>query len=142
MELLLKRTDFSDECTISDLYVNNIWECFVLEDKTRDTGVKIPGETSIPYGRYEIIITYSNRFKKPLPLLLNVPMFEGIRIHSGNKAVDSSGCLLTGTKKTRNSVLNSKIAFKALFKKIQEAINAGEKVFIEIVKSQQVNYIV
>ena len=81
MELRIKRTDFSDQSTIGELSVNGQFECYTLEDKVRPE--KIAGKTAILAGRYEVVISFSQRFQRPLPLLLKVPNFEGIRIHPG-----------------------------------------------------------
>ncbi len=94
MNLKLLRKTFTEESTIGVLSVNGTAECFTLEDKVR--AVKIPGKTAIPAGIYEVTITFSDRFQKPLPLLLNVPNFAGIRIHPGNTAADTEGCILVG----------------------------------------------
>jgi len=106
--------------------------CFTLEDCWRTDGVKIPGATAIPEGIYEIIINQSQRFKRSMPLLLNVPGFEGIRIHTGNTDADTHGCILVGTVKQDNMILNSRLAFDGVFRMIETAINAGEKVHIQI----------
>ena len=90
MELTLTRTDFTNDSTIGELSVNGKFECFTLEDKVRP--VKIKGMTAIPAGAYEVVINFSERFQRPLPLLLNVPNFDGIRIHAGNTAKDTEGC--------------------------------------------------
>ena len=66
-----------------------------------------------------------------MPLLLNVPYFEGIRIHPGNKNEDTHGCLLVGTAKSKDFISNSKIAYQKLFDKLK-AVSKTEKVFIEI----------
>jgi hypothetical protein len=113
--------------------VDGEFECFILEDRLRPTGIKVPGETAIPQGRYEIQHTYSPRFRRNLPLLINVPGFEGIRIHPGNKAVDTEGCLLPGqTAGPRAMVGNSVLAFNALNDKIVKAIAGGNRVYITI----------
>ena len=130
MNLRLLRKTFTDTSTIGALSIDGTPECFTLEDKVR--AVKIHGKTAIPAGIYEITITFSEKFKQPLPLLLNVPNFAGIRIHSGNTAADTEGCILVGTTQTNDKVGNSRIAFAALFPKIQAALTK-EKVFIEVV---------
>ena len=129
MELLLKRKWFTDKSTIGELSVNGAFECYTLEDKVRT--VKIAGGTAIPAGRYEVAVNFSNRFQKLMPLLLNVPNFEGIRIHSGNTQDDTDGCILVGKTRDTDFVGNSRSTFAALFAKIRAAVTS-EKVFIRI----------
>lgn len=92
---------------------------------------KIKGKTAIPTGTYEVVITYSNRFKRQLPLLLNVKGYSGIRIHSGNTPKDTEGCLLVGQNKMIGKVINSKDTFNKLFKILQERSSKG-KIYITI----------
>ena len=127
MELLLKRLHKTINSTIGELYVNGVFECYTLEDVERD--VKVKNETAIAKGKYKVVITYSNRFKRDLPLLLNVPNFEGVRIHSGNTNHDTEGCILVGLTRSKDFVGNSRKAFTKLFNKIknQKEINAFNK---------------
>lgn len=116
--------------------------CSVLEDEDRGLtsdmtvqeirSLKIPGKTAIPRGIYECVITYSPKFKRMLPLLQNVKGYSGIRIHSGNTASETEGCLLPGVNNTIGRVNNSSHWFNLLFTRIQDAIRAGEKVWVEI----------
>jgi hypothetical protein len=129
VELQVKRTDLTDESTIGEFSVNGQFECYTLEDKVRL--VKIAGKTAIPPGRYEVIVNFSQRFGRPLPLLLNVPDFEGVRIHPGNTDADTEGCILVGDTKKPNFVGDSRPAFERLFEKLKVA-SATEKIFIEI----------
>ena len=122
-----------ETCTIGKLFVDGVFECYTLEDVVRPEGEKVFGETAIPYGEYDVTITYSPHFQRDLPLLLSVPNFEGVRIHPGNTAADTEGCLLVGESRDSTSIHNSRAAFDALFPKIRDAINAGEKVTIEYV---------
>jgi hypothetical protein len=92
-----------------------------LEDKERP--VKIKGETAIAKGTYKVIINQSNRFKRLLPLLIDVPDFEGVRIHSGNSNHDTEGCILVGQSRNKNYIGQSRKAFDKLFKKMQAAKN-------------------
>lgn len=133
MDLALIRRWKTDESTIGELIIAGTEQpfCFVLEDKVR-TGPKVYGKTAIPAGKYEIVISYSNRFKKYLPLLINVPGFEGIRIHPGNTAIDTEGCLLPGFTKGENFVGDSRKAFNALFAKMK-AVEKKEKITILII---------
>lgn len=141
MELLLTPLTKTDLTTISRLFIDGQPECFILEDVDRglDQSMteaeiaekKVYGKTAIPAGRYEVVITWSNRFKRLLPLLLNVKGFTGIRMHVGNYAANTDGCLLPGTGVTKDMVVNSVRAFEALNAKLTEAVKK-EKVFITI----------
>lgn len=141
MELSLIAVSKTAKSTISRLLIDLQFECFILEDVDRFlkqsmpleeiAAKKVHGKTAIPEGRYEVIITMSNRFKRRLPLLVNVPGFEGIRIHPGNTAADTEGCLLPGTGRGLDTVTSSRTAFDGLFRKIDEALKT-EKVFITI----------
>lgn len=118
MELILERIALKDTYTIGKLYIDGIYFCDTLEDKVRD--IKIKGETAIPYGTYKGKITYSPRFKKLLPLILDVPNFSGIRIHSGNTENDTEGCILVGENKVIGKVINSRIIFNKLMSKLDK----------------------
>lgn len=137
MLLTLERCDLKPICTIGSLSVDGEWECWVLEDPVRE-GPKIPGMTAIPYGRYAMDITFSNRFHQMLPIILNVPNFTGVRIHWGNYAKDTEGCPLVGQDRFRTSVGRSRAAFDRLFPKLKAAKSKGEQMWIEIVKAPQI----
>lgn len=130
MELQLLRDQRSAGGTLGRLSINGVFQCFTLEDPMR--AEKIVHETAIPCGRYEVVITESARFKKPLPLLLDVPGFTGIRIHAGNTTADTSGCILVGQRRTTVSLLNSRLALLPLQKQIADELAKGHKVFISI----------
>jgi len=144
MELQLKRETFTEQSTIGTLSIEGKFECYILEDKDRglsDTmslekiaGTKVYGKTAIPYGRYEIDWTMSARFKKMMPILLNVKGWTGIRIHSGNTEIHSLGCLLCGTRKKNNMVTESTLATRNLYTKIENAKKQGQRIYITIVK--------
>lgn len=109
MKLKLVRIAQRDTYTIGKLYVEDEYFCDTLEDRVRDLTIekKVPGETAIPFGKYDVVVTMSPRFKRELPRLLNVPHFDGILIHRGNTAADTSGCILVGENKAIGKVLNS-----------------------------------
>ncbi|MCX7208199.1 MAG: DUF5675 family protein [Proteobacteria bacterium] len=135
MHLVLKRDFFTGQSTTSVLSIEGAFQCFVLEDvdrKLESGGAKIPAKTAIPRGVYQVVITYSPRFKRPLPLLLDVPGFEGVRIHCGNTDADTEGCLLVGNARWSDRVGGSRIAFDALFTKIKAALDRKDKVLLEI----------
>jgi len=119
MKIEIKRLYKTTNSTIGELLVDGIWECYTLEDIERP--VKIKGETAIPRGTYKIIINQSNRFKKLLPLFLNVPNFEGVRIHPGNTNHDTEGCILVGRTRSKDFIGQSRKAFDSLFAKMQKA---------------------
>lgn len=134
MKLTLNRSPSDSACTIGQLLVDGNPECFTLEDIVRPPGApKVFGETAIPAGTYGVIITFSPHFQRDLPLLVNVPGFEGVRIHPGNVAADTEGCVLVGVDRLADSIGRSRIAFDALFPKIEQALVRGELVSIEIV---------
>lgn len=94
--------------------------CYTVEDEVRPEGEKVYGLTAIPEGVYTVRLTMSNRFKKMLPLLEGVPMFEGVRIHGGNRAENSEGCIIVGTKRTVDGVANCQPALDAIIEMIAE----------------------
>ncbi|HEY0420513.1 MAG TPA: DUF5675 family protein [Acetobacteraceae bacterium] len=132
MELLLDRFECGESCTIGRMSVNGAFECFTLEDVVRSDGVKIFGETAIPAGDYSVDISFSPRFKRDLPLLMHVNGFDGVRIHPGNTAEDTLGCILVGRQRGANMILESKLAFDALFAKMQAAQARNETITLEI----------
>ena len=144
MELRLERKYRNNNYCIDKLYINGKYFSDVLEDPDRGSTdtmsleeikkIKIKGNTCIPYGTYNITITYSPRFKKNLPLLNNVKGFDGIRIHSGNKPQDTEGCLLPGFNKVKGQVIDSRVTTDKLIAQIQQALDKGEKVTITITK--------
>ena len=144
MELKLIRKYRKTDYTIGILYINNEYFCEILEDTDRGLKdsmsleeikkIKIKDQTCIPYGKYQILMTYSPKYKKIMPLVNNVKGFEGIRIHSGNTNKDTSGCLLPGFNKIKGQVINSRETFNKLYNLIQTAINNKENVTIEITK--------
>ena len=130
MKIELVRIAFRDTYTIGKLYVDDTYFCDVLEDKDRglDSSMseseilekKVKGQTAIPTGHYVINITYSPKYKRMMPLLLDVKGFSGIRIHSGNTSKDTEGCLIVGKNKKVGMVLESRDTYKRLFKMMQD----------------------
>lgn len=145
MNLALERFPSSGDHTRGYLFVDGIRQCFTCEDVIREVpGVpvekwKVYGKTAIPQGRYRVVITMSQRFKRELPLLLDVPGYSGIRIHIGNTAADTDGCILPGDSITNTGVGSSTVAFNALFGKIDAALKSGQEVWITITNPQPVD---
>ena len=128
MKLELKRHALRETYTIGRLFVDGVGFCDTLEDKVRPGGVKVYGETAIPAGTYKVILTHSARFGRVLPLLVDVPMFAGIRIHPGNVAADTHGCILVGVNDVKGRISRSRETFNRLFKELQNA----DEITIEI----------
>jgi len=119
MNLVLKRLHKTENSTVGELTIDGLFQCYTLEDIERE--VKVKSETAIPKGTYKVIINRSNRFKRLLPLLIDVPGFEGIRIHSGNSNHDTEGCILVGETRSEDFIGKSRKAFNALFEKMKKA---------------------
>ena len=144
MELTLVRKYFCEEYTIGKLYVDGKYICDTIEDKVRNLDVeeKVYGQTAIPYGTYRIAMdVVSPRFAShkqyrhiggKLPRLLDVPHFDGILIHIGTTAEDSSGCILVGQNLAKGKVLNSTITFNNLYATLLRAKAKGEEIKITI----------
>ena len=134
MKLKLNRIFLGSSATIGELYVDGEHIADTLEDRVRPEGEKVYGKTAISEGTYEVKLTYSPRFKKILPEILNVPNFSGIRIHTGNSSKDTEGCILVGTwdGEKEDWVGNSRIAFDELMTLLEEATNNKEKVTITV----------
>lgn len=133
MKLTLIRKYKLPTYTIGKLYIDGEYFCDTLEDKDRGltddmtvseiSKIKIKKETAIPTGTYKITITYSNRFKKNMPLINDVKGFEGIRIHSGNTDKDTEGCVLVGFNKVKGNVINSRDTYNKLFSILSKSNN-------------------
>ena len=155
MKIKVKRIALKDKYTIGHMYIDGKFVCDTLEDKVRDLNkngkfdngeIKIPNETAIPYGTYNVTMNiqslkYSNYAKYPyvkkynafMPRLQNVPSFVGILIHAGNTADHTSGCILVGENKIKGQVVNSqKIWTNLMDKYFWPAKLSGEKITIEM----------
>lgn len=121
MILTLIRHSFHADWTLGSLYISGRFECFTLEDPDRLAlgRPKIPGNTAIPVGTYPVAITMSPRFRRELPIVEDVPGFIGIRIHAGNTAADSEGCILVGTELRPGMVVHSRVAFANVMKHLR-----------------------
>ena len=123
---------------IDDEYLageKEVYFCDTLEPTWRDYahgGRKIKGCSAIPEGSYAVVISFSPKMQKWLPILLGVPMFSGIRIHAGNTSNDTEGCILVGQNLKKGMVLNSNIWLHRLKDKIVAAKDKGEPVWITI----------
>lgn len=134
MRLELNRIAKKPLYTIGKLFVDGKYFCDTLEDRCRDLDreEKVMNETAIPAGVYEVIVNVSAKFKRKLPLLLDVPHFTGIRIHRGNTDKDMSGCILVGENKQLGRVINSTPYELRLTEMLERAMLSGEKITIEV----------
>lgn len=153
MELVVDRKWKKQDYTISNMTIDGKWFCNTIEDTDRGLDdsmsineikrLKKPSITAIPRGTYDITLdVVSSRFSTSsfykqvcngkVPRLLNVKGFDGILIHAGNTAKDSSGCLLVGNNKVKGQVINSRETFKELYKLLKEAHDKDEKITIKI----------
>ena len=142
----LVREQFTPQSCLGRLLINDTFECFTLEDVDRHLedgiSIKVPKQTAIPRGTYEITIDFSERFKRRMPHLLAVPKFTGIRIHSGNTVADTEGCILLGQTFHLNhndnpdlnsfSIFHSKAAYEAFIPKLKQALQDNAKCWISI----------
>lgn len=137
MHISLVRTELLPDRTLGTLMVDGTFECFTLEDAVREPGVKIPGNTAIPLGDYEVTFTWSPHFQQTMPLINHVPGFEGIRIHPGNSPADTEGCVLVGTgfSADRVDLTGSRDAYTILEGKIFRAHEAQEPITISITQA-------
>lgn len=130
---------------IGKLYIDGVYFCDTIEDtdrglddKMKESEIlkkKINGQTAIPTGVYNVFITWSPKYKKPMPLIDNVKGYSGIRIHSGNTAKDTEGCLIVGKNKEVGKVLESRVTYNALFKILNDT---DEKIIIDIRRKYKV----
>ena len=151
MELILKRIAKRKAYTIGRLSIRqqvddeylpgyeNKYFCDTLEPTWRDYAngaYKVKGRSAIPEGRYAVVISWSPKFKQWLPILLGGPEFnrkwQGIRIHAGNTAKDTEGCILVGQNREVGKVLDSRKWLYELKQKIVEAKDRGEAVWITV----------
>jgi len=143
INLTLERTHLKAGYTVGKLSVNGKYFCDTLEDTTRDLNHdgdlddpgegKVFGETSIPYGRYHVQVTWSPKFKRLLPLVLNVWGFIGIRMHRGRWAAHTQGCILVGENKIKGGLINSADWEQRLTKLLHDYQIAGEQIYINII---------
>ena len=131
MKITVIRTHGTKGFTHGQLHIDGVYFCDTMEDQERD--IKIDGETAIPCGQYKVIINMSARFNRLMPLLLNVPNYTGVRIHSGNTSANTDGCLLVGKPYKNDFITASKETFAALFKTMNDAIADKQEITLEVI---------
>lgn len=124
--------------TLGKLFIDGVWQWWTLEDEIRPASEpKVPGQTAIPAGCYQVVLSMSARFRCLLPEILNVPHFTGIRIHPGNTTADTAGCVLIGGGQVKTgsgpTLIHSRVAVDRVIADLTVPIRAGRPVWIEIV---------
>lgn len=138
MKFILQRGQSKQGVTLSRLMLGEKFICDVLEDQVREIPGqsvdkwKVHGKTAIPAGTYEIIAQNSPRFGPDTLTLLNVPGFQYIRIHAGNSAEDTEGCLLPGLRMSETRVVSSRAALAHIRELVLPALKAGKHVSIDV----------
>ena len=143
VNLFLERLFCKRVYTIGTLSIGDDYFCDTLEDTVRDLNkdgdledygeIKIWGETAIPYGRYKVLVTYSPKFRRDLPLILDVKHFTGIRIHRGATHRNTSGCVLVGRNTAKGRLSEGEYYEKKLTMLLRQYQNENEEIFINIV---------
>lgn len=143
MKLKLKRVYFNDKYTIGKLYICDEYFCDTIEDVNRDLNkdgdLNDPGEskimhkTAIPCGSYKVVVNLSNRFKRLLPLLIDVPHFDGIRIHNGVDETSSSGCIIVGKNTETGKLTKSREYMNLLTDKLLSEQSKGVAITIDVI---------
>lgn len=144
MELYLKREEHPER-TFGKYYKENVYIGESLEDPVLPEGKVELGKMAIPYGRYRLVISYSNRFKKQMIQVVNVRgsniLFHGvpidacgIRIHGGNDVEDTLGCPLAGKIRTATGIANCAGVVQQLFDIVKKH-DETEEVYLNIVKA-------
>lgn len=146
MIIKLVREQFTLESTIGSLYIDGKFFCYTLEDTDRMLdasmdikiieAIKVAAKTAIPTGSYTLAYNMSKRFKKMMLLLLNVKGFAGVRIHAGNTAKDTDGCILLGKTRSLNFIGNSRKAVEEFEKVVVPLIESNKVVTLIITRKQ------
>ena len=131
------RPDKGEAFTPGRMYVNGLHFGFTCEDEDRHletVGIKekIHGRTGISRGTFPLEVTFSSRFKRELPYVAGVPGFEGIRIHGGNRAEDSLGCILLGQVRTATGIAQCANTVSRLIAMIKAAEEKRELCWLEV----------
>jgi hypothetical protein len=138
MTFRLIREPSTGGATLGVLFCDGAFFSFTLEDEIREragepvAAWKVPGRTAIPAGRYQVRATWSPKFDRVLPLLVDVPGFEGIRVHRGNRPADTEGCLLVGFQRAQAAVRESTPAEIEIVRRVEREEDAGRQVWIDI----------
>lgn len=153
MRLLQQRYQTQPDFMHGDIFIDDTLQTNCLEDEQRET--KVPGETAIPAGIYDLELYWSPTFSPNLKrrpdypngrhvlLYKDVTGFSYVEMHPGNDDDDTRGCVLPGRRESldKNWVADSKVAFHALMDKVQPVLERGERVQIEVRNAIEDRYV-
>lgn len=126
------RKKYLEDRTLGEMFVNGAHFCYTLEDAVRLPGVKIKDKTAVPAGVYRLDVNKSPKFGRVMPLLLNVPNFDGVRVHGGNGPENTSGCLLIAYSLAAGDKIYG--TAEADFTKIcQNLLATGDKLYLNVI---------
>lgn len=132
------RVSGGEAFTPGELYVDGLRVGFTCEDEDRrlenqgSKGAKVYGKTAVARGSYDLEVSFSSRFQRELPAVLGVESFSGIRIHGGNRAEDSLGCILLGQVRTATGIAKCASTVQRLISMIKACEDIGERVTLEV----------
>ena len=128
----VRRFEFGTCYTIGKIFFNGVMLCYTLEREVKERDRK----PAIPLGTYKLIVDDSTRFKCPMPHILDVPGYEGIRIHKGNTDADTEGCILLGmTWAGTDFIGSSHTAFDNFFTLVQTLLSQGQELELQVSES-------
>ena len=130
------RKTYTEISTIGDMLIDGNFHFYTLEDKDRqhqpdgtiipwEPKIKVSAETAISYGSYRMIVNYSPKYKRVMPIIQNVPDFKGVRVHVLNFAHESEGCIGVGYTKSKDFIGRSRDAFKSFYELLLKALSDG-----------------
>ena len=134
LEFVLYRYKYLKDRTIGRMMLNGVFYGFTLEDTVRPQNIKIPKETAISAGKYDLKVRYSNRFGELRVFVEDVPNFKGIQIHGGNNPEDTEGCILIA----RNRILDKNIIQGSLKNNITKKVKKAKFATLEIINLNQI----
>lgn len=92
----------------------------------------IHGKVAIPTGMYPVTLHVSPRFKHVMPLIQNVPAFDGVLFHAGNSVKDTAGCILLGYNDSVGWLSNSRDAYMSFVSNVLFAIKQHDVILLHI----------
>lgn len=134
------RVTSGENFTPGVMYLDNVRFCYTCEDEDRFLEnvpdsikeAKVYGKTAIPRGLYRLTVDFSPHFGKQLPLVNDVPGFSGIRIHGGNTAEDSLGCILAVKVRTANGIAQCADTVKRIIDAVESAEELGIESWLKV----------